>query len=195
MTEPEIFFSADEELVLFGLSCIAGGFIGIFYDFFRALRIIFPHNSVLTAIEDIVFFICYSFFLTAFSSVCARGVIRYYFVIGNILGFIVYFFTIGNVAVLTIRKFYGIITGVLRFIFKPISASFVCLCKKTMVKFVGISKVIEKMKKNSKYLLINHHDLLYNKTENIKRKNVKSVAEKNKEKEDKKTCKGKKRSV
>lgn len=195
MTEPQIFFSADEELMLFGASCLAGVIIGVCYDFFRLARIFLPHNSVLTAIEDIVFFVGYSLFLTAFSSEYARGEIRFYFVLGNFIGFVLYFFTIGNMAIRIMRKIQSKISKLLRFIFSPIYASFVCLCKKMMVKFVGIAKVIAKSKKISHFLLINNPDLLYNKTENIKRKNVKSVVKKNKKKEDKKSKNGEKRSV
>ncbi len=54
MRVPETFFSVSEELVLFGISCLAGAVIGVFYDVFRVIRIIFPHNAVLVTIEDII---------------------------------------------------------------------------------------------------------------------------------------------
>ena len=47
MNVPETFFTVSEELVLFGLSCLAGAVIGVFYDIFRVIRIIFPHNDIL----------------------------------------------------------------------------------------------------------------------------------------------------
>ena len=57
MNVPETFFTVSEELVLFGLSCLAGAVIGVFYDIFRVIRIIFPHNDVLILIEDIIFLV------------------------------------------------------------------------------------------------------------------------------------------
>ena len=53
MNIPETFFSVNDELVLFGMSCIMGAVFGVLYDVFRINRIVFAHTGFLTAIEDI----------------------------------------------------------------------------------------------------------------------------------------------
>ena len=73
MNVPETFFTVHEELILFGLSCLFGAALGVCYDVFRALRLIVPHNFVLVMAEDIVFFIGYCIFLSAFTAAAARG--------------------------------------------------------------------------------------------------------------------------
>ena len=55
MNMPETFFTVNEELRLFGLSCLMGAVVGAAYDVLRVFRIIAPHNGVLTALEDIGF--------------------------------------------------------------------------------------------------------------------------------------------
>lgn len=82
---------------LFLISCVLGIPIGIFYDIFRIIRIIIPHNNVFTAIEDLLFFVVYSVFIMCFTIGAAKAEFRIYYVLGNFIGFSVYFFTIGNI--------------------------------------------------------------------------------------------------
>ena len=58
--------------------------------------------------------------------------------------------------------------------FSPFESLYVILSEKVLVKFVGISKNIVKPVKKVKMGLINTQNVLYNKMENKKRKNVKS---------------------
>ena len=135
MNVPETFFSVSEELVLFGISCLAGAVIGIFYDIFRVIRIIFPHNSILVIIEDIIFLLCYGIFTVSFSSAAVRGEMRGYYILGNLTGFVIYFFTVGNVITEAIRKLFLLISRFLSFIMRPFRAAFAVICKKLSVEF------------------------------------------------------------
>lgn len=182
MNVPETFFSVSEEIFLFGLSCIFGVIIGVCYDVFRTARILFPHNTMLVVIEDVVFMAGYAVFLSSFASVCARGELRFYYVIGNALGFIIYFFTLGSVVIGTMKKIYFAVMKVTGIIFRPFRSVYVNLQEKAN-KFVGSSKNSVKRNKKSSFLLLNTTHLLYNNKENKKRKNVDSVAEKDKGKE------------
>ncbi|MDE7365003.1 MAG: spore cortex biosynthesis protein YabQ [Ruminococcus sp.] len=179
MNVPETFFTIQEELFLFLFSCLAGVFIGIFYDIFRTLRIMIPHNSFFVVAEDVVFLSCYTVFLISFASVQARGELRFYFIIGNAIGFTLYFFTIGVFVIRTFRKFFGFIGA----LFAPIKAIYITICKKARCKFVENSKLFIKPIKKCNLLLQNDKHLLYNIRESKKRKNVNIVAQnKNKEK-------------
>ncbi|MBP1564300.1 MAG: spore cortex biosynthesis protein YabQ [Oscillospiraceae bacterium] len=103
--ELETFFSINEQLKLFLLSCLLGIPVGIIYDIFRIIRIILPHNHVLTAIEDVLFFIIYSVILMCFTISAARADFRVYYIVGNIIGAGAYFFTVGNVITRIVVKF------------------------------------------------------------------------------------------
>lgn len=95
--ELETFFLNTTQLEVFLISCIVGVVIGIIYDVFRIFRIVIPHNSILVFIEDIILSIMYGVFIVCFAFALMRGQIRFFFLIGNFIGFILWFFTIGSV--------------------------------------------------------------------------------------------------
>ncbi|MBR1591549.1 MAG: spore cortex biosynthesis protein YabQ [Ruminococcus sp.] len=171
--------------MLFGISCLAGAAIGIFYDVFRVIRIIFPHNHILIMIEDIIFLLCYAVFAMAFSSAAVRGEMRGYYILGNAIGFVIYLFTVGNVVTEAIRKLFLLIKRAFLFITCPFRAAFAVICKKLSVKFVGNSKLSPKSAKNLNLLLLKPYHLLYNKMENNKKRNVTDLGIKKKEKTEK----------
>ena len=179
MTVPETYFTVSEELRLFGLSCLLGAVVGAAYDVLRVIRMTLPHNSFLVAAEDIGFLGLYAVALTAFSNAAARGEMRLYFAVGSVLGFTLYFFTIGRTITATLRKLFSVVGAVFKLILRPVRAVFALLCKKAKFKFVGNLQIIVKPLKKIKIVLLNRRLLLYNKMANKKRKNVKSVAEKN----------------
>ena len=179
MTVPETYFTVSEELRLFGLSCLIGAAVGGAYDVLRVLRLTLPHNSFLVAAEDIGFLGLYAVVLTAFSNAAARGEMRLYFAVGSVLGFALYFLTVGRAVNATLRKLFSVIGAVLKWFFRPIGAFFALLRAKANVKFVGNLQIIVKPLKKTKIVLLNRRLLLYNKMANKKRKNVKSVAQKN----------------
>ncbi len=144
----ESFFSVSEQLKLFLLSCLSGIPVGILFDIFRAIRVIFPHGRVLVAIEDILFFILYSIFLMCFTVSAARSEFRFYFLIGNLIGFTLYFFTLGNASLAIIKVIVITIKKILCFIFKPICRKFVLIFKKTRNFFVGTLQKLKMDKKN-----------------------------------------------
>jgi spore cortex biosynthesis protein YabQ len=168
MNVPETFFSVHEQLMLFLLSCICGGVVGVFYDIFRTLRIIFPHNTLLVVIEDIIFMCGYAFFISVFSVTAARGEMRVYYIFGNIIGFVVYILTLGAVVTAVMKKLFMLVGGLFSIILCPFKRIYAFLCKKTVLKFVGSSKNSVNYFKNIKKHLINYIGLLYNKNESKK---------------------------
>lgn len=179
MNVPETFFTVSEELWLFGISCLFGAVIGVAYDILRTLRLIVPHNSWLVGAEDILFLALYGVFIAAFSAAAARGELRAYFVIGNIIGFVLYIVTIGSVVIRTLRKLFTVIGTALQWLFRPLKICYVFFRKKAAAKFVGNPKIIVKTVKKIKRVLLNKPEMMYNKKENKQRKNVKSVVKKN----------------
>jgi spore cortex biosynthesis protein YabQ len=119
LPELETFFSVNEQTRLFLISCLFGIPLGILFDIFRVIRTLFPHNTILVAVEDILYMMIYAVFMTAFTIVCARGDYRFFYTVGNILGFALYFFTAGNIIIGVIRKISGWIHAFFRLIFLP----------------------------------------------------------------------------
>lgn len=176
MSVPETFFSVSEELKLFFICCLIGAGFGGIYDLFRTLRLLFRHTSVITAAEDIIFCLCWGITLSAFASAAALGIFRGFFVLGSILGFILYIFTVGRIVTGIMKKLILLFKQIFSFIFAPLLKCYALIRKKAMVKFVGCSKIFTLGIKKVKMVLPKTHNLLYNKTENKKRKNVKNVA-------------------
>lgn len=176
MKVPETFFSINEEIYLFGLSCLFGIIIGVCYDVFRTARILFPHNTALVVIEDVIFMALYAVFLSSFATVCARGELRFYFVAGNAIGFTLYFFTLGSIITGALKKIYSALSNFLAALFRPARSLYV-KWQEFIHNFVTNSKNSVKRNKKKSFLLLNATHLLYNKKENKNRKNVNNVAE------------------
>lgn len=103
--EPEAFFTVSEETELFLLSVLLGGGLGVLYDVFRALRVVFPPlgKPAATAVCDVIFFLCSGYIIYLFSLLCARGEVRGFFWAGALLGGIIYLLTAGTVVMGIIR--------------------------------------------------------------------------------------------
>ena len=127
--ELETFFSVSQQTQLFLLSCLAGIPLGILWDIFRVIRTVFPHNTLLVIIEDMLYMLIYAIFMTTFTIVMARGDYRFFYTIGNILGFALYFFTVGNVVLGVIRRICGWITALFSALAKPLNILFKKLFK------------------------------------------------------------------
>ncbi len=174
MEDLESFFTSGQQMNLFIMSCLFGVPIGIVFDIFRTLRIIIPHGKIAVLIEDILFFLLYGIFIMCFTVTAARSEFRFYYCLGNLLGFILYFTTAGSIVTKFLRK----IIEKIRELLRPIVKKFVLICGKILKKFVRSLQNIKFKKKNNKTPLIDDADLLYNsnikKTKN-KRKNVKKI--------------------
>lgn len=177
MNVPETFFSVREELTLFGLSCVSGAVIGMCYDAIMAFRLILRHKTWLTSLEDLIFLAAYAVFLSAFAAIAAHGELRFYYIIGNVLGFALCHFTLGSIFIRLLGRIYMKTAMLVRAVTAPVRRFYVLISKKARVKFVGSSKFLRKSIKMINLLLPNQWLLRYNE-KNIKRKNVNNVAEK-----------------
>lgn len=151
MIVPETFFSTNEELRLFFLSCAAGAVFGIYYDIFRTLRLTIPHHSFFVFAEDVIFLGTYGIFLSSFASAEARGELRGYYVLGGIIGFTLYFFTVGKFVMSFMRKIMSILKGFLNILLKP--------TLKIWSKVVEITKNAVKSAKKSTSPLQNNDEM------------------------------------
>ena len=101
---------ANSQAMLFLLFALDGVIIGIFFDFFRILRRSFSTGNLVTAIEDILFWICTGIILLYSIFIFNNGAIRGYMFLGVLCGVTLYMITLSkifikiNVCILTFIK-------------------------------------------------------------------------------------------
>ncbi len=157
---PDTFWTIQEELTLFGGSCLLGIPAGILFDLNRLFRRIIPHHHGLTvAIEDTLWLVAVAVLLLCYASAFAKGVFRFYYVLGCLLGWIIYECTLGQPTV----------TLLYRLLVKPFTG-IVRICTKGWHRFVQNSKKYS----NGKFFIQNclqHQDKkVYNKNSNKMKK-------------------------
>lgn len=184
----ESFFTWSQQLHLFLLSCLFGIPLGILFDIFRVFRSIIPHGKIAVALEDLLFFGIYGIFLMCFTVTEARSEFRFFYSLGNLLGFVLYYITVGSAIIKIIRKIMFIIKKILCRIFSPFIRKSASVRRKIRDFFIAELKNVKFNKKNIKKPLIDNGDLLYNKnktaeTKKSKRKNVKGIGSKGIKKE------------
>lgn len=137
----ETFFLNSTQLQAFLISCVVGLLFGLIYDVFRVFRIVIPHNSILVAIEDIILLTAYGIFTICFAFSIMRGQIRFFFLVGNFIGFILWYLTIGSVIIKTALRLKGYILKVIDLILTPI--------KKISTLLVKVKKKLKNTQKNT----------------------------------------------
>ena len=142
--ELETFFTVQEQTRLFVLACLAGIPLGMLYDGLRILRAVFPHGKISVAAEDILFLLLWSIQLMGFVALFARGELRAFYAVGNLLGFFLYRLTMGNLVVHAVRRVSGAIRRLLHRLFRPLLSGTMHLHKKICVKFVRIRQNTKK---------------------------------------------------
>lgn len=173
----ETFFSPREQVLLFLFSALLGVGLGVLFDCFRALRALIPHTRFFVGLEDVLFLLVWGFSLVTFAMEKGRGEVRFYYLLGSIIGFTLYFFTVGSVVNSVIKILIGtlfrISRGLYKFLVRPIVKIFVVIAKKSWDFFVRIHLRFKKIARNNQIHLKNSSKLLYNKI--IRKKIVKDV--------------------
>ena len=112
---------ANSQAMLFLLFALDGVIIGIFFDFFRILRRSFSTGSILTAIEDILFWVSSGLILLYSIFIYNNGAIRGYMFLGVLCGATLYMITLSklfirvNVSILNfIKKIINIILKIIK---------------------------------------------------------------------------------
>lgn len=164
----ETFFSVSQHTSQFLLSVVLGGALGVVYDLFRTLRIIFPPaaKSGAVLVQDIIFCIICGFSVFCFSTLAVRGQVRFFIFFGSAIGFVLYILTIGNVITGVLRLVFGTIYGTLRKVYSSIIEQLVNLsrniCQKGSRVFVGSTENVENNALSGKKHLKNDEHLVYN---------------------------------
>lgn len=139
----ETFFSVSHHTSLFLMSVLLGAALGVVYDCFRVLRIVFPPaaKNAPVIVQDIIFWLIYGFAIFCYSTLAARGQIRFFIFFGSLIGFVLYIMTIGNFITGVLRRIFDVIYGGLRKVYSAIIEPSVKLlrksCQKALPVFVG----------------------------------------------------------
>jgi spore cortex biosynthesis protein YabQ len=102
----ETFLTVTKQTELFFLSVVIGAALGVLFDATRIIRIIIRKsgNAFFCALTDILFMLFAAFCIFIFSAESARGQVRFFVVLGALLGFTLEILTIGDVITHMVRK-------------------------------------------------------------------------------------------
>ena len=87
---------AGNQAYIFIIFTLNGVFIGLLFDFFRILRKSFKTKDLVTYIEDVIFWILTGISIIYSMCVYCNGEIRFFMVLGIIIGITLYMLTISN---------------------------------------------------------------------------------------------------
>ena len=86
----------NNQAYIFIIFSIVGIVIGVLFDIFRILRKTFKTKDIITYIEDIIFWIITGIIIIYTMYVFCNGELRFYMIIGIILGITIYMITISQ---------------------------------------------------------------------------------------------------
>lgn len=166
MTEYLYSISLATQTRTFLLSLGIGFLSGIVYDTVRIIRLSFFKSKISVIISDIFFCLFTGILSFIFLITVNEGELRFYLLVGEILGFFVYYFSLGvvifrfsQVIICFMKRLFKKIFSI---IFKPIFSIYgkiKGICKKKTKK---CKKIMEKGKNKSKIHLKINKQMLYN---------------------------------
>lgn len=114
-----------KEIQFFLHAALSGVLLSTVYDVLRILRRIHSHGSVWVAIEDFFYWIASALYISYVIMEENNGIIRWFFVLGILLGMLIYNFTVGRYLVPVISKIINkildVVGRVLKIVLKPVA--------------------------------------------------------------------------
>lgn len=121
--------SVSNQLYVFAVMLLCGAGAGVLFDIFRALRKTFGASMLTTSVGDIVFWLCISIGLFGAVFTVNYGELRWFEIIGVILGGIIYFLSVSRLFMCMLEWVLGFVLKIFLTIFKIILTPFVFLYK------------------------------------------------------------------
>lgn len=120
----ETFFTVSQQAMQFLLSAVMGAALGVVYDFFRVLRIVFPIASkkAILCLCDIIFMLICGTAVFVFDLMFCRGQVRFFCLLGTALGFILYLLSLGSVVTGCLKSIVKLISKVLQKVYSGVFA-------------------------------------------------------------------------
>lgn len=107
------------QTAVFFRSLLLGAAMGCFYDLFRITRIAFVIPAFFVLVEDLLFFLFSSIVLFGFMLENSFGQIRYFILLGVVLGWTLYYFTVGSFVMKCSARIIRAVKAVLAFLWRP----------------------------------------------------------------------------
>ncbi len=108
-----------EQTSVFFRSLLLGAVLGCLYDFFRITRLAFIIPSLLVLVEDLLFFLFSTIILFGFMLENSYGQIRYFILLGVLLGWTIYYFSVGALVMKCSAGIIRILRKVFWFFWRP----------------------------------------------------------------------------
>lgn len=166
-----------QQTQVFLIACLIGAGLGAFYDVFRIIRIAVKNPAAIVFLEDALFFAVCALVTFFYMMQSIGGQLRFFIVLGELLGGAIYYFTIGSLVMKISKLIIRAVKAVFRFIYRvlirPVLILLVWLGRKIR-KF--LSKLMIPFKKfgtKVKFRLKQRQVLLYNLFKRNKKRNRK----------------------
>ena len=86
-----------EQISVVAYALVLGAILGIFYDIFRIIRLLFGARNLGMFIQDIIYFLISGFITFLFVLIFNFGESRFYILAGEALGWCIYHVSVGDV--------------------------------------------------------------------------------------------------
>ena len=86
-----------DQTYTFLFSLLSGAVLGIIYTIFKCLRKAFDNRKLPTVISDVIYMLIFTAMTCLFSIGFTDGFVRFFVVIGEVIGFLAIKFTVGHI--------------------------------------------------------------------------------------------------
>lgn len=147
--------SMESQVMLFLTAALTGAVCAFIFDIFRLLRRVFKHPNILVQAEDVLYWLIVSFLMYYVMLLKNNGDIRFYSILGALLGMLLYFLTVSPLflkASVAIAGFFKkVFTALIKIIMLPfkiilriIRRPVVFLLKKAQKVTSWVKKILQK---------------------------------------------------
>ena len=147
-----IAISIGSQSLTFLKACLLGAALGLFYDLFRIMRrmVTLPYSFV--AAQDLLYIFCSVFFSFVFFMQTTDGRLRWFIIVGELLGMAVYHLTIGSFIMWLAMKIIAFVKGLLNTAWRLFIAPVIELMEE---KYKRIKKTTQIQQQKIKKTLVN----------------------------------------
>lgn len=132
--------------LLFAKAILFGGCLGVFYDFFRFLRVMRKFGKYFVMVQDIIYWCVSALAVFAFMMIYSNGIVRIYLLIGIFLGEIFYYFSLGKIMFMLFRFIKKIVEEISTFFKKHVFMPVINFLNKYV--FSHIKNIFKRIKIN-----------------------------------------------